>query len=169
MDAKSKRGCLWAALGAGVLVLIVGAALLGGTAWLVYQSSSIQSEPTTPERARDELQAVLDRYAGQPPLIAIDEHDRATLVPRTQRSEGASPTYLHVVAFDPTDNHLKRVRLPFWLLRLSPAGGELKLGDDVLQNVRGTRLTIKDVEDAGPGLLLDHAGRDGRRILVWTE
>jgi hypothetical protein len=168
MDAKTRRGCLWAALGAGVLVLILGAALVGGTAWIVYQSSSMRSEQTTPERASDELQAVRDRFAGQSPLIVIDEHERASIVRRTRRSD-PSPTSLHVVAFDPADNHLKRLTLPFWLLRLSGSSGEIKIGDDVLENVRGARLSVKDVEDAGPGLLIDHAERDGRRVLVWTE
>ena len=62
MDAKSKRGCLWAALGASVLVLMVGAALFGGAAWLVYQSSSIKTlVHATPERASEELEAVRGR------------------------------------------------------------------------------------------------------------
>ena len=168
MDAKTRRGCLWAALGVVVLVLMVGAALVGGTAWIVYQSSSMRSERTTPERASDELQAVRDRFAGQSPLIEIDEHERASIVRRSRRSD-KRPTSLHVVAFDPGDNHLKRLTLPFWLLRLSGSGGEIKIGDDVLRNVRGTRLSVKDVEDAGPGLLIDHAAHDGGRVLVWTE
>ena len=168
MDAKTRRGCLWAALGVVVLVLMVGAALVGGTAWIVYQSSSMRSEQTTPERANDELQVVRDRFAGQAPLILIDEHERASIVRRTRRSD-ASPTSLHLVAYDPTDNHLKRLTLPFWLLRLSGGSGEIKIGDDVLEKARGARLSVKDVEDAGPGLLIDHTDRDGRRVLVWTE
>jgi hypothetical protein len=167
MDAKTKRGCLWAALGVGVLVLMLGAALLGGTAWIVYQSSSMRSEATTLERAGDELQTIRDRFAGQSPLIVIDDHQRASVVRKTRRSD-TSPTSLHLVAFDPADNRLKRLTLPFWLLRLS-GSGQIRIGDDVLEQVRGAPLTVKDVEDAGPGLLLDHADRDGRRVLVWTE
>jgi hypothetical protein len=168
MDAKTRRGCLWAALGALVLVLMLGAALVGGTAWIVYQSSSMRSERTTPERASDELRGVRDRFAGQSPLIMIDEHERATIVRRTRRPD-ASPTLLHVVAYDPGDNHLKRLTLPFWLVRLSGSGGEIKIGDDVLEKTRGARLSIRDVEAAGPGLLIDHTDRDGRRVLVWTD
>jgi hypothetical protein len=167
MDAKSRRGCLWAALGAGVLVLIVGAALFGGAAWLVYQSSSIQSAPATPERAAEELAAVRTRFAGQAPLIAIDDNEQASIAPR-KRSTDAALTSLHVLVFDPGEHQMKRLTLPFWVLRLSPGSGELKIGDDTLR-LRNTRVTIKDVEDAGPGLLVDHADRAGRRVLVWTE
>ena len=167
MDAKTKRGCLWAALGAGVLVLIVGAALFGGAAWLVYQSSSMKTASTTPERATEELEAVRARFAGQAPLITIDADDRATVVPRTRVGETAL-TSLHVLAFDPREHRLTRLTLPFWVLRLTPGNGELHIGDDTLR-LRGERITIKDVEAAGPGLLVDHADDEGHRVLAWTE
>ena len=167
MDAKSKRGCLWAALGAGILVLIVGAALFGGAAWLVYQSSSIKRASATPARAAAELAAVRARFAGQAPLITIDENEQASIVPRKRTSDAALAS-LHVLAFDPGEHAIKRVTLPFWLLRLAPGSGELRIGDDTLR-LRGERVTIKDVEDAGPGLLVDHTDREGRRVLVWTE
>jgi hypothetical protein len=167
MDAKSKRGCLWAVLGAGVLVLIVGAALFGGAAWLVYQSSSVKSSTATPDRAAEALDAVRARFAGQDPLITIDDDEHARVV-RRKRASGAALTSLHVLAFDPREHQLKRITLPFWVLRLSPGNGELKIGDDTLR-LRGERVTIRDVEDAGPGLLVDHADRLGRLVLVWTE
>lgn len=167
MDPKTKRGCLWAAVGAGVLMLVMGAALFGGAAWLVYQSSSIQSTATTPERATEELAAVRARFAGQAPLIVIDDDEQASVQPRKRKSDAAL-TALHVLAFDARENHLQRITLPFWLLRLSPGTGELTIDHDTLR-LRGERVTIKDVEDAGPGLLVDHTNREGHRVLVWTE
>ena len=167
MDAKTKRGCLWAALGACVLALIVGAALFGGAAWLVYQSSSMKTASTTPERASEELEAVRARFAGQAPLIAIDADEHATVVPRRRVAETAL-TSLHVLTFDSREHRLTRLTLPFWVLRLTPGGGELKIGHDTLR-LRGERITIKDVEDAGPGLLVDHADDQGHRVLAWTE
>jgi hypothetical protein len=167
MDPKTKRGCLWAAVGAGVLVLVVGAALFGGAAWLVYQSSSIRSTPTTPERALQEHAAVRARFAGQAPLITVDDDDKATVV-RRKRNSAAALTSLHVLAFDPRESHLQRITLPFWVLRLSPGNGELTIDHDTLR-LRGERVTIKDVEDAGPGLLVDHSDREGHQVLVWTE
>lgn len=167
MDAKTKRGCLWAALGTSVLVMMVGAAVVGGTAWLVYQSSSIKSSPSTPEQAAEELESVRARFTGQAPLIAIDDREQATIVPR-KRAGDTVLTTLHVLVFDPGDSRLKRVTLPFWVLRMSPATAELQIDDDTLR-LRGERVTIADVEKAGPGLLVDHVDREGRRLLVWTE
>jgi hypothetical protein len=167
MDAKTKRGCLWAALGGSVLIVMVGAAVVGGTAWLVYQSSSIKSSPSTPERAAEELETVRSRFAGQAPLIAIDDHGQATIVPRTRAGDTALAA-LHVLAFDPDERRLKRVTLPFWVLRMSPGSAELKIGDDTLR-LHGQRVTIADVEKAGPGLLVDHVDGEGQRVLVWTE
>jgi hypothetical protein len=167
MDPQTKRGCLWAALGGSVLVLMVGAAVVGGAAWLVYQSSSIKSSPSTPERAAQELESVRTRFTGQAPLIAIDDHEQASIV-RRKPAGTTVLTALHVLAFDPGDRQLKRVTLPFWVLRMSSRTAELKLGDDTL-HLHGERVTIADVEKAGPGLLVDHVDREGRRVLVWTE
>jgi hypothetical protein len=166
MDAKSKRGCLWAAVGAAVLVIVVGAALFGGAAWLVYQGSSFQDVPATPERAGEELDTVLARFAGQAPLITIDEGERPTVTNRKKTSD-AGLTALHVIAFDVHEQKMKRLTLPFWVLRLSP--GELNIGGETLGTLRHTRLKVQDLEDAGPGLLLNHTDRSGTRIVVWTE
>ena len=54
------------------------------------------------------------------------------------------------------------------MLRFSPGNGEIKIGDDSLR-LQKIRITVKDVEDAGPGLLVDHADREGRQVIVWTE
>jgi hypothetical protein len=167
MDAKTKRGCLWAALGGAVLLVMVGAAVVGGTLWLVYQSSSVTSSHSTPERAAEELEAVRSRFTGQAPLIVIDDHEQASIVPR-KRAADTALTALHVLAFDPGDSRLKRLTLPFWVLRMSPGTAELKIGHDTLR-LQGERVTVADVEKAGPGLLLDHADRQGRRVIVWTE
>src|SRR4051812_20626870 len=148
MDAKSKRGCLWAAVGAGVLVLIVGAAVFGGVAWLVYQSSSAKSDPATPAHAAEQIAAVRARFSGQAPLIAIDDDQHATVVPR-KRTREASLTPLRILMLDPKDERLKRVTLPFWVVRFSPGNGEIKIGDDSLR-LQNIRITVKDIEEAGP-------------------
>src|SRR4051812_8565196 len=166
MDPKTKRGCLWAAVGTGVLVLVVGAALFGGAAWLVYQSSSLKSTPTTPERATRELAAVRAGFAGQAPLITVDEDGNAS-VGRRKRKPGAALASLHVLAFDPRENHLQRITLPFWVLRLSPGSGELRIDHDTFR-LRGERVTIKDVEAAGPGPLGGHTGRAGPQGVGWA-
>ena len=59
-----------------------------------------------------------------------------------------------------------RLTLPVWLLRMSPDGRMDINSDEVgLDNVR---LSIEDLEMAGPGPLFVHKRKDSR-VLVWTE
>ena len=75
-----------------------------------------------------------------------------------------------VLAFDPRAGKLVRASVPFWLLRMAPSrnlsfhSGGFDFDSD------GMRLTVDDIERAGPGLLLDGRDRrDGTLVLVWTE
>ena len=59
-------------------------------------------------------------------------------------------------------------RVPFWLLRLGK-DGKLSMRRP-LDDVRGAeKLTVKDLEMLGPGLLIDELKPNGDRVLVWTE
>jgi hypothetical protein len=168
VDRKQKRGCLWVALGVAVVVLMVGAALVGGLAWVVYQNFSLNTEQVTDRDAAGEFERLRTRFAGQQPLISVTEGDEATLVPRAAKGSSAIES-LHVVAYDPDDRTIARIRIPFWLLRLSPGDGQVTISDDAVPELRRSKITVKDIEAAGPGLVLDHADSDGRRVLVWAE
>ena len=64
---------------------------------------------------------------------------------------------------------LVRFTVPFWLIRMGTEG-QITLGDGALDGVRGAeKLTVKDLEALGPGLLIDDRKPDGDRVLVWTE
>ena len=52
--------------------------------------------------------------------------------------------------------------MPFWLFRLAPLNG-LSLGDTGLDSDR-LHLTLDDVEQRGPGLLVDDTGVHGPRL-----
>ena len=40
-------------------------------------------------------------------------------------------------------------------------------GDDI--QFEDLHLTAEELERYGPALLVDHKGRDGQRVLVWTQ
>ena len=169
MDRKQKRGCLWIGLGVGVVVLMVGAALIGGFAWLVYQNFSVNTEPVTEKDAAGEFERLRARFAAQEPLIRIADGEEPTLVPRAAGGAPAAIESLHVVTYDPHEGKMARIRIPFWLLRLTPGDGQVTLSDDEVPELRRAKITVKDIEAAGPGLVFDHAHTEGRRVLVWAE
>jgi hypothetical protein len=168
MDEKSKRGCLWAAAGGCLLVLIVGGALLAGGAWFIYQNFSIGTEQVTGEDAEAEFERLRARFAGQQPLIVPDEDGRGRLVPREGRASGTIER-LHLVAYDPDEGRIARMQMPFWLLRLSPKQGQFSFGHGGDVDLRGVHLSVEDLEAAGPGLVLDWTDERGQRVLMWAE
>jgi hypothetical protein len=168
MDAKSKRGCLWAAAGGCLLLVIVGAALVVGGGWLAYQNLSLQTEQVTEANAEVEFEQLRERFAGQQPLVVIDEHGAGRVVPRESRAS-APIEWVHLVAYDPGDGKVTRMRMPFWLLRLAPGQGDIKFGNEGEVDLPNVQLTMQDVEAAGPGLILDHTDARGQQVLIWAE
>jgi hypothetical protein len=134
------------------------------------------SDNITEAGAKNEFEAVYARFPGQQPLIQMRD-GRPQLVPEraTQSGKGQSLTTLHVIAFDPDDEDMVKLSLPFWLLRMK--SGPIRLSaysqgwDD-----RGVSFDIKDLENAGPGIVVDvNRFDDGRgrqregRLLIWAE
>ena len=71
-----------------------------------------------------EFERVKTQFAGQKPLIELDERGRIsprrTPIGRPMPTR-AGPEQLYVLAFDPDDERIVKVTIPFWLLRLSRA------------------------------------------------
>jgi hypothetical protein len=75
-------------------------------------------------------------------------------------------TSLHVLVFARKERKLVRLTLPFWLLRMAPDGRmDINVDNVDLDKVR---LSIDDVESAGPGPLFLRKN-DESRVLVWTD
>jgi len=166
MDSKQRRGCLWAALGAIVAMVMVGAVLVLGGAWFLYQSFGFQTEEATPERAREQFESLLRRFEGQVPLVAVAPDGSTRLQPRARRGGGEVQT-IHIVVWNPGERRLVRLQVPFWLMRLS-GDGQIRLGEQH-DEVPRLEMTVEDLAAAGPGLLLDHTAPDKHRVLIWAE
>jgi hypothetical protein len=64
---------------------------------------------------------------------------------------------------------LDRFSIPFWLLRMAP-DGNVSFGDEAIDELAGRgKLTVRELEAFGPGLLIDEAKPDGDRVIVWSE
>jgi hypothetical protein len=89
------------------------------------------------------------------------------------RRHGGAPHELGLLAYDPSDGELVRVELPLWLVRRAcQDGGDfgVTLDDDRLERLGALRQRWRweDLEDAGPGVLLE-VHDAGERVLVWLR
>jgi hypothetical protein len=94
------------------------------------------------------------------------------------RQQGRSgPAHsLNILAFDPSDEELVRIRLPMWLVRKidedEPFLEEWDLDHDHtvrFEGMLGDHLSLEDLERAGLGVLLEVEEDDGERVLIWLS
>jgi hypothetical protein len=150
----------------GVCVLCVVA--MAGAGFYFF-SQHFDTKVVSRERAGSEFEHVKAQFTGQKALIELDERGRflRTNADRAAQPNARRPDQLYVLAFDPDDERIVKVTIPFWLLRFKPRatvdfnGGRLELED--------LKLTVEDLERFGPTLIVDHKTARGERVLVWSQ
>jgi hypothetical protein len=150
--------------GLGVLCVI---AMAG--AGFYFFSQHFDTKVVSRERAGNEFDDVKAQFTGQKALIELDERGRFLRAnsDREAQPNAKRPDQLYVLAFDPDDERIVKVTIPFWLLRFKPRatvdfnGGRLELED--------LKLTVEDLERYGPTLIVDHKSARGERVLVWSQ
>lgn len=153
-----------------LLVLLVGiGGLVGSCAYLVRKQVHVREQSSAGDYDR-EAAAVLQRFEGIPPLVEDGTSGPAVsqkaLTLRQQRPDAGALTNLHVLVFSRKEGKLVRLSLPFWLLRMAP-DGRMDINVDAV-DLDKVRLSIEDVERAGPGPLFIRKNAESR-VLVWTD
>ena len=159
----------WLSVVLGVLLLLVlgMVALAGSCAYLVRKQVQVREAASIGD-FEQEANAILKRFEGVPPLVVQGPSGPSisgkALAMRQKR--GGTINNLHILVYSIRDGKLVRLTLPLWLLRMSPDGRMDINRDEVgLENVR---LSIEDLEAAGPGPLFVRKTND-TRVLVWAE
>jgi hypothetical protein len=173
---KKKKTWIWVVLG---VVVFLGFVAIGGIVVAVsfFRQNASFSENVSEDSAKSEFDAVYAKFPGQQPLIQMRD-GRPQLVPEraTKAGNGQLLSTLHVIAFDPDDDELAKISLPFWLLRMKSGPIRINEYSDGWDD-RGVSFEIKDIENAGPGIVVDvnsddvdpgRRRRDGR-LLIWVE
>jgi hypothetical protein len=170
MDKRTK-GCLWIGLGIAIVVVMIVVAVIAGAAFWAYQNLAPNAVFVDQAKADQQLEEIRARFKHQTPLIVTGENGHDARL----QTEGREATFtgqlqsLHVAVYDRRAGKLVRFSMPFWLIRMAP-DGKVSIGDGALDGVRGAeKLTVKDLEALGPGLVVDDRKPDGDRVLVWTE
>jgi hypothetical protein len=156
------RSVIFAILIIGCVVVVGG---IGATVFFVR--SRVYSEPARQEDASAQFERARARFAGTTPLIELASDDQPIL----HRPTAAARHDIHslrALVYDPSKGTLAHMDIPAWLLRITSAGGRIRLANLGVLDDQEQRVTYDDLERQGPGVVLDFSRR-GRRILVWTE
>jgi hypothetical protein len=158
----------WVWVVVGIVVCGILGVIAMAAAGLWFVRSHVDIRTTTVAAATEDFQAIRRRFAPQKPLIELDEHG-AFLRANTERPAGTErPQTLKIMAFDPRDEKVVRLEVPFWILRLKSGGGGFDIGRSNVDLAR-MRLTVEDLERYGPILIVDQTDNRGSRVLVWSQ
>lgn len=159
---------VWVVLGV-VVVGILGMIAMAGVG-VYFFSQHINTRAASPAAAADEFDTIRRRFEGQKPLIELDERGRFLRAnpDRPALASAKSPDNLFVLAFDPDDERIVRVTIPFWLLRMKAGGTTIDFNGNSM-DLEDLKLTVEDLERFGPTLIVDHRETSGDRVLVWSQ
>jgi hypothetical protein len=75
---------------------------------------------------------------------------------------------LKALAWRASEQRLVTADTPFWFFKLKGPAARYALARTGL-DLDCLHLTARDLERFGPIVIVDHASRDGSRLLVWNE
>jgi hypothetical protein len=159
---------VWVVL-AIVVIGVLGVVAMAGVG-LYYFSQHIDTKTASPAVAARDFEQVTVRFTGQKPLIELDERGRylRSNTDRQPPPNTTAPDELNVMAFDPDDQRIVRVSIPFWILRMKMKGTTIDLNGNQM-DLEDLKLTVDDLERFGPALIVDHRSTSGERVLVWSQ
>jgi hypothetical protein len=164
----TRKTWVWVVVGVAGMGLVTLMAVAGSGVYFV--SHHVHSEHATSPDAIRSFQSVITSLGSPRPLYELD----VTEEPRLARPFSEIPSAatrsdtLWVLAFDPDQDRLVRVSLPFWLLRIGSRKVRIMHGANGFDFER-LNLDIDELERIGPALVFDYRNQDGARVLLWTR
>ncbi len=158
---------MWVVVGVCGIGLF-GLILLAG-AGLYFVTRHVSTEPSTSADAIRAFDAVKASFPNQKPLYELDNAERPTMTRAFSElpTSPEKPEHLRMLAWDPHDERLIKIALPFWILRMNK--GKMDLGTDGNFELGHLDLDGAELERIGPALVFDYRGHDGARVLLWTQ
>jgi hypothetical protein len=145
------------------LVAVAGAGVYFVTRHIHTQRAQTSDAMTSLDKARA-------RFKDQRPLIEVDAMGRPSVsTPLAELPAGSTqPNDLVVLAWNPEDERVVTVTMPFWLLRLGHRKIDLMNGDKDFDLDR-LNLDVDQLQRIGPRLVFDWRRPTGERVLIWTQ
>lgn len=163
-----RRTWLWiiGGVAAGGLLLLIAVAGAG----VYFISRHVSASTSTGAEASSTFETVTKRLGARRPLFELDDQDRPHLVVPLASLPAADTrsSALMIQIWEPDNEKLIHLSLPFWLIRLGPEKMRVSRKDHGFDFDRFS-LDVAELERIGPTLVLDHRDQDGGRVLLWTE
>ena len=161
-----------------VFSVVIGAVMIALTAvglgsWFFV--SHRQSSPVSKRSAETEFSQLRSRFSTQQPLIDMSVRES---VDTTTLGQSVAPLHtFHTVIFDTRGSQrMVRISVPYWFARLFADRdgkfrwlGQLTFLDDTEFDGEAIRLSLDQLEQRGPGLIVDYQHRSGGQFISWVE
>ena len=156
-------------LGISTFLLVVGVGLVAVVGYVLYQQFAFQAKSATEISAGEEFAQVVAKFEGQKPYLVIRD-GQPVVSDEPAAAPGKPVEALHIIVWDPDEQKVVKLNMPFWLLRMTK-GQPIRISsdDEFGGDAMRLKITAEDLERRGPGLILDHKEATGERVLVWAQ
>jgi len=163
----TKRTWLW--ILAGGLGLIVFGMMAVAAFGVYFVASHVATSQTTSAAAHQALDTAREPFKNQKPLYEIDNRERLNVTRRLEDlpSGQKTPEQLWILAWDPEDQRLVKLSLPFWVLKLGRQKIDVMDGSGL--DLERLQLDVNQLQRVGSMLVLDYQAPTGQRVIVWTQ
>ena len=163
-----RRTWLW------IIVIFLGVCVVGlmavAGAGVYFVAKHIEMEASTTTDAKRSFDAVRATFKEQKPLFEVDTFERAKAVRPLDEipSSDARPRNLWIQAWDPDEERLVKISVPFWLLKLGKRKVDFANGGGGFDLDR-LNIDVRELERIGPVIVIDVRSPRGERVLLWTQ
>jgi hypothetical protein len=165
----AKRGTwIW------IIVIFLGACVVAlmavAGAGVYFVARHIEMEASTTTDAKRAFDTVRESFKEQKPLFEVDTFERAKAVRPVEEIPTSTdkPRHLWIQAWDPDEERLVKISVPFWLLKLGKRKVDFAQGGGGFDLDR-LNIDIHELERIGPVIVLDFRSPRGERVLLWTQ
>jgi hypothetical protein len=154
-------------IGVGIVAVFLGiGAIIAITAWF---SQNLNVRTSTAEDARVEFDKVRQQFGGKPALLEYKDGRPQYVAERTSAPPSQQQLQtLHVLVWDPQDDELASVSIPWWIVRMKSGPIEFSSYTSGFDD-ESVNLRPDDIEKYGPGIILEVPAPNGARVLLWAQ
>jgi hypothetical protein len=158
------RTWLKVTLGGLILAVVAFAALAGTGAYYFLRHLEVRGGAEAD--IVKEIDGIRSKYGSREPLITLVNPKAVDVrINRESHPQGHQASTLHILTWTAEDGERLQTDLPLWLMRFSTLNilSRLGLAPDKF------RLTVRDVERYGPGVVIHLRETGVRHALIWVE